>query len=59
MTKLERLEARLAKVNERIFWLEMIDHLHGEEKKEWFIRCRERMHLYREINELKAIGARG
>ena len=38
MTKLERLEARLAKVNERIFWLEMIDRLHGDEKKEYFIR---------------------
>jgi hypothetical protein len=58
MTKLERLEARLAKVNEKIFWLEMIDRLHGDEKKEYYIRCRERMHLYREINEIKGIATR-
>ena len=59
MTKLERLEQRLAKVNEKIFWLEMIDHIHGEEKKELFIRYKERMHLYREINEIKGIEMRG
>ena len=53
ITKLERLEQRLAVVNEKIWELELADRLVGNERKEWYIRRAEKRHLLQEIAELK------
>lgn len=53
MNKLQQLEERLEKVQDRIWVLELADRLVGENRNEWYRKCAERNHLIREIRELK------
>lgn len=53
MMELERMEARLAEVKERLWWLDMADHLWGEEKREYERLFNEQLNLIYKIRALK------
>ena len=50
---IKEMEQRLDEITERIWWLDMIDILHGREKEEWENLTREQRQLIVKIRLAK------